>query len=47
MKLYKVQIWTMVHGLRTSRPELTPQYNITLYDTFAASKQIANTVLND
>ena len=25
MKLYKVQIWTMVHGLRTSRPGLTPQ----------------------
>ena len=25
MKLYKVQIWTMVHGLRTSRSGLTPQ----------------------
>ena len=25
MKLYKVQIWTMVHGLRTSVPGLTPQ----------------------
>ena len=25
MKLYKVQIWTVVHGLRTSRPGLTPQ----------------------
>ena len=23
-ELYKVQIWTMVHGLRTSRPGLTP-----------------------
>ena len=25
MKLYKVQIWTMMHGLRTSIPGLTPQ----------------------
>ena len=25
MKLYKVQIWAMVHGFRTSRPGITPQ----------------------
>ena len=24
-ELYKVQIWTMMHGLRTSRPGLTLQ----------------------